>query len=144
MNLYKKTKRRDSFDVRYRFLHFAQPTAVKLNEIREGYTDTLCPRCGENEEIHTHWLFSCPSSQNLLVYLQSILKDIYTGNPFANTKTDCLIKPLLQYVDSFPIAAKLYEIYLICIRNIRKDAIYGTLPSKQNHLTIFQDAIKER
>lgn len=60
-NLHKKSRQKDSFDVRYRFLHFEQPTAIKLNEIREGYTDTACPRCGEHEETHKHWLFSCAS-----------------------------------------------------------------------------------
>ena len=50
MNLYSKVKQKDSFDVRYKFLHFAQPTAIKL--------DTTCPRCGEQEETHEHCLFS--------------------------------------------------------------------------------------
>ena len=50
LNLYKKTKQKESFDIRYRFLHFAQPTAIKLREIRQVYTDTICPRSGEHEE----------------------------------------------------------------------------------------------
>ena len=50
MNLYNKVKQKDSFDVRYKFLHFAQSTAIKL--------DTNCPRCGEQEDPHEHWLFS--------------------------------------------------------------------------------------
>ena len=47
-------------------------------------------------------------------------------------------------MDSFQIAAELYEIYFIYIRNIRKDATYGTLPSRQNQITMLQAAIKER
>ena len=58
-----------------------------------------------------------------------------------NTETDCLLTPLLNYN---PTVAELYETYFICIRNIRKDATYGTLPSTQNQITIFQDAIKDR
>ena len=41
---------------------------------------------------------------------------------------DCPLILLLQYVDRLPIITELYEIYFICIRNIRKDATYGTLP----------------
>ena len=69
INLYKNTTQKDSFNVRYRFLHFGQATAIKLNEIREGNTDTTCPRCGEQEESHEHWMFSCPSSRSILIYL---------------------------------------------------------------------------
>ena len=144
MNLYKKTKQRDSFDVRYRFLHFAQPTAIRLKEIREGYTDTVCPRCGEQEETHKHWMFSCASSQNLYIYLQSIFENVYTGISFPNTETECLLQPLLKYADKFPIAAELYEIYFICIRNLRRDATYRTLLPRKMQITTFQDAIKDR
>lgn len=35
-NLYKRTKQKDAFDIRYNFLHFAQATAVKVQELREG------------------------------------------------------------------------------------------------------------
>ena len=41
-NLYKKVNQKDSFDIRYRFLHFAHPTTIKLKEIRQGNTDTIC------------------------------------------------------------------------------------------------------
>ena len=104
LNLYKKTKQKDSFDIRHRFLHFAQPTALKLKEIRQIYTDTTCPRCGEPEETHEHWMFSCKSSQKLHIYLIHILKNTYTENTFENTVTDCLLTPLLKYVDKLPIA----------------------------------------
>lgn len=66
------TEQKRTFDVRYKFLHFAQPTAIKLWEVREGYTSTDCPRCGDHRETHGHWVFSCVSSQN-----QSLLKSIY-------------------------------------------------------------------
>ena len=46
MNLYNKVKQKDSFDVRYKFLHFAQSTAIKQ--------DTNCSRCGEQEDPHEH------------------------------------------------------------------------------------------
>ena len=95
INLHKKTKQKDSFDIRYRFLHFAQPTVIELNEIRQKYTDTTYPRCGEQEETHEHWMFSCPSSQNIFTYLQSILTTIYTQYPPQSTAIDCLLKPLL-------------------------------------------------
>ena len=144
LNLYKKTKQKDSFDIRYRFLHFAQPTAVKLKEIRQVYTDTICPRCGEYEETHEHWMFSCKSSQKLHMYLIHILKNIYTGNTFENTVTGCLLTPLLEYIDKFPIAAELYEIYFICVRGIRKDATYGDLLSDEKQMLLFQDTIKDR
>ena len=144
LNLYKKTKQKDSFDIRYRFLHFAQPTAVKLKEIRQVYTDTICPRCGEHEETHEHWMFSCKSSQKLHIYLIHILKNIYTGNTFENTVTGCLLTPLLIYVDKFPIAAELYEIYFICVRGIRKDATYGDLLSDEKQMLLFRDTIKDR
>ena len=142
-NLYKKVKQKDSFDVRYRFLHFAHPTAIKLNSIRQGYTDTTCPRCGEQEETHEHWLFSCPSSQNIIVYLHTILSKVYDNYSPVTKATDCLIKHLLE-IDKFPIAQEIYEIYFIYIRNIRKNATYGTLPSRKKQLTTFQDNIKDR
>ena len=111
LNLYKKTKQKESFDIRYRFLHFAQPTAIKLKEIRQVYTDTICPRCGEHKETHEHWLFSC-KSQKLLMYLHSVLRLIHTETNSENKVTECLIKPLIQYVDKFQVASELYEIYL--------------------------------
>ena len=144
LNLYKKTKQKDSFDIRYRFLHFAQPTAIRLREIRQGYTDTVCPRCGEHQETHEHWMFSCKSSQKLLIYLHSILKNIHKGIRFENTATECLLTPLLQHVDKLPIAAELYEIYFICIRRIRKDATYGDLLSEENQMSLFKNTIKDR
>ena len=109
LNLYKKVKQRDSFDVRYRFLHFAQPTAINLNGIRQGYiyTDTTCPRCGEQEETHKHWLFSCPSSQNILIYLPFILHKAYSDYSSPCAATDCLLTPLLQDHDRFFIAHEL-------------------------------------
>ena len=142
-NLYKKVKQKDSFDVRYRFLHFAHPTAIKLNTIRQGYTDTTCLRCGEQEETHEHWLFSCPSSQNILVYLQSILTKVYDNYSLETSAKDCLLKPL-QEIEKFPIAHEIYETYFIYIRNIRKDATYGTLHSRKKQLSTFKDNIKDR
>ena len=144
INLYKKVRQKESFDVRYRFLHFAQPTAIKLNEIRQGYTDKICPRCGEQEETHEHWLFSCPSSQDILTYLKSIIQIVYTQYPLPSNATDCLLTPLLQDYDKLPILHELYEIYFIYIRNLRKDATYGTLPSRKKQLLNFQDNIKDR
>ena len=143
-NLYKNTKQKDSFDVRYRFLHLGLPTAIKLNEIRQGDTDTTCPRCGEQEETHEHWMFSCPSSQNILKYIQLILTRIYTNYGIRNTATDCLLKPLLFDNEKFPVVLELYETYFIHIRNIRKDATYGTLPTRNSQLLAFQDKVKDR
>ena len=144
INLYNKVKQKDSFDVRYKFLHFAQPTAIKLREIKQGYTDTKCPRCGEQEETHEHWLFSCPSSQNILMYLQSTLQKVYTDYSPPRDATDCLLTPLLQEYDKFPVAHELYELYFIHIRNIRKDATYGTLPPRQEQLLTFKENIQDR
>ena len=144
LNLYKKTKQNDSFDIRYRFLNFAQPTTIKLQEIRQGYTDTVCPRCGEHQETHEHWMFSSKSSQKLLIYLHSILKNIHKDIQFENTVTECLLTPLLEHVDKLPIAAELYEIYFICIRHIRKDATYGDLVSEEKQMLLFKDTIKDR
>ena len=39
---------------------------------------------------------------------------------------------------------ELYEIYFIHIRNIRKDATYGTLPTRNNQLLTFQEKVKDR
>ena len=142
-NLYKRTKQKEAFDIRYKFLHFAQPTAVKLQELREGQTSTDCPRCGKHEETHTHWMFSCASSQNLFIYLQSLLETIY-AEPFDNTEKDALLIPLLEYPNQFPIAEELIEIYFISIRTIRKDATYGTLISSEMQLKLFKDSIRER
>ena len=144
INLYNKVKQKDSFDVRYKFLHFAQPTAIKLREIKQSYTDTTCPRCGEQEETHEHWLFSCPSSQNILMYLQSTLQKVYTDYSPPSDATDCLLTPLLQEYHQFPVAHELYELYFIHIRNIRKDATYGTLPPRQEQLLTFKENIQDR
>ena len=89
-------------------------------------------------------MFSCKSSQKLHIYLLYILKNIYTGNTFENTVTGCLLTPLLEYIDKFPIAAELYEIYFICVRGIRKDATYGDLISDEKQMLLFQDTIKDR
>ena len=144
INLYTNTTQKDSFNVRYRFLHFGQATAIKLNEIREGNTDTTCPRCGEQEESHEHWMFSCPSSRSILIYLQAILQKTYIDFPTQNTATDCLLKPLLLKNDTFPVAFELYEIYFIYIRDFRKDATYGTLTSRKKQIITFQDNVKDR
>lgn len=124
-------------------IHLAQPTVVKLQELRQGQTSIDCPRCGKHEETHTHWMFSCASSQNLFVYLQSLLEEIY-AEPFDNTEKDTLLTPLLQYPNQFPIAEELIEIYFITIRKIRKDATYGTLISRKLQFQLFKDSIRER
>ena len=89
-------------------------------------------------------MFSCPSSQNILTYLQSILHKTYIDYAIRNTATDCLLKPLLLDNDKFPVALELYETYFIHIRNIRKDATYRTLPTRFNQLITFQHKIKDR
>ena len=78
------------------------------------------------------------------MYLHSIFKKVSIENHFENTITECLLKPLLLYVDRLPIATELYEIYFICIRHIRKDATYGDLLPEDKQMTLFQDAIKDR
>ena len=118
--------------------------AIKLNDIRQGYMDTTCPRCGEQKETHRHWVFSCPSSQNILIYLQSILQKVYTDYSPPCTAADCLLTPLLQRDDKFLIMQELYDISFIHIRNIRWDTTYGTLPSRKKKLSTFQDNIKDR
>ena len=47
-------------------------------------------------------------------------------------------------MDKFHVAAEPYETYFICITNIRKDATYGDLITKEKQLILFQDAIKDR
>ena len=88
-------------------------------------------------------MFSCASSQNLFIYLQSLLETIY-AEPFDNTEKDALLIPLLEYPNQFPIAEELIEIYFISIRTIRKDATYGTLISSEMQLKLFKDSIRER
>ena len=78
------------------------------------------------------------------MYLHSIFKKVSIENHFENTITECLLKPLLLYVDRLPIATELYEIYFICKRHIRKDATYGDLLPEDKQMTLFQDAIKDR
>ena len=87
-------------------------------------------------------MFSCPSSQNILIYL--ILRKIYIDYTFQNTAIDCLLKPLLLENDKFPVALELHEICSVHIRNIRKDATYRTLPSQQKQLLTFKDKINDR
>ena len=89
-------------------------------------------------------MFSCKSSQKLLIYLHSILKNIYTENRFENTVPECLLTPLLHYVDKLPIAGELCETYFICIRHIGKDATYGDLLSNEKQMLLFQEALKDR
>ena len=91
-NLYKRTKQKDAFDIRYKFLHFVQPTAVKLQELREGQTSTDCPRCRKLEETHS-----------LYVILRLIAKPVHLpsitpGNNicFDNMEKDALLTPLLE------------------------------------------------
>ena len=73
-----------------------------------------------------------------------MLKLIHAEINFENTVTECLIKPLIKYVDKFQVASELYEIYFICIAKIRKDATYGDLITIDKQLILFQDAIKDR
>ena len=89
-------------------------------------------------------MLSCKSSQKLLIYLHSILKNTYKEKRFENTVTGCLLTPLTEYIEKLSIAAELYETYFICIRNIRKDANYGDLLSKDKQMLLFKDAIKDR
>jgi len=96
-NLYKKTKQKQAFDVQYRFLHFAQPTAEKLKQINRHLKDMICPRCENANENEKHWLFSCVSSQNLAIYVLNILEFVYwTDGNFDNTVEDILTLPLLH------------------------------------------------
>ena len=87
-------------------------------------------------------MFSCPFSQNILIYL--ILRKTYIDYTFQNTVIDCLLKPLLLENDKFLVALELHEICSVHIRNIRKDATYRTLPSQQKQLLTFEDKIKDR
>ena len=116
-NLYRNTKQKEAFDIRYRFLHLAQPSATKLKEIGQIHGSVDCKRSGRAEETQKHWLFYCPSSQNLLIYLLNLLEE-------DNTIQDCLLTPLLECGYEVPVSMELFEIYFITIRYIRRDTTY--------------------
>ena len=61
----------------------------------------------------------------------------------SKTGKDCLLTPPLYYQDKLPIAEELFKIYFIHIRAIRKDATYGTLPSRKQQLQLFKDSIRD-
>ena len=76
----------------------------------------------ENRKTHTNTGCSRPSSQNILIYLQFIRQKVYTNYSPPRDATDCLLTPLLQEHDKFPVAHELFEIHFIHIRNLRKNA----------------------
>ena len=143
-NLHKNTKQREAFDIRYKFLHFAQPSAIKLREIGQNYGNIACKRCGYAEETQRHWLFYCPSSQNIFIYLLNLLEYIDITQVIDNTIQDCLLLPLLELMHEMPVSNELFEIYFITIRHLRKDATYDKKYSREKELEIFKNNIRER
>lgn len=144
-NLYKHTKQKESFDVIYRFLHFAHPTAQKIRNFKDNLKDLKCPRCGAVNETHLHWLYACPSSQNLLKYILALLEWMLPmDGPYDNDLEECLFTPLLRYSKELPEAKEIFEIYFITIRNLRRDASYGTNRTEKQELEFLKSLITER
>ena len=144
-NLYKNTQQKDAFDIQYRFLHLAQPTKLKLSEMTHQKLDQKCPRCERAAETQQHWLYYCPSSQNLFSYLLNLLETIYIEDaPFDNIIEQCLILPLMTKYHLMPALRDLFEIYHITVRQIRKDASYNIHYSEVRELKIFIENIAER
>ena len=86
----------------------------------------------------------CSPARPCRIFLFTLYYVKHIDYTFQNTAIDCLLKPLLFENDKFPVALELYEMCSIHIRNIRKDATYGTLPSWHKQLLTFQDKVKDR
>ena len=143
--LYKNTQQKEAFDIQYKFLHLAQPTMQKLAEFTHQKTDLKCPRCRRVTETHEHWLYYCPSSQNIFSYVLNMLENIYFNKaPFDNTLAQCLLTPLQIPYDSMPALREVYETYYISIRQIRKDASYGIYYKEETEVEIFLNNLAER
>ena len=142
-NLYNKTKQKEAFDIQYRFLQLAHPTAVKLKEMR--ITQSICPRCGEGEETHQHWLYWCSSSQRLFKFILKLIKKVQPEKPqIQNTLENVLVAPLLGQMDDIACAKDLYEIYYITISDLRKKAAYRIFFNEIEEIGILKTNIKHR
>ena len=98
-----------------------------------------------NRKKPTNTGYSPAHPRRIFLYtFKSIIQKVYTQYPLPSNATDCLLPPLLQDHDKLPIVHELYELYFIYIRNLRKDATYGTLLSRKKQLLNFQDNIKDR
>ena len=58
LEIYTRTQNKKNPLILDKFLHLAQPLAIKLREIGQNYGDVHCKRCGGAEKIQIHWLFS--------------------------------------------------------------------------------------
>ena len=145
VNLYKKTKQKEAFDIQYRFLHFAQPVGIKLQEISKNKIPGHCTRCGYTGEDHKHWLFFCPHSQYLFHFTLSLLETIhFLDADFDNEISGCITKPLLQYLGKFPAARDIFETYFLTIREMRKDATYGYVRTQDQELLYYKNKLRQR
>ena len=62
LGLYKNTKQKETFELQYKFLHFAQPSLTSLREIGQKYESLECVRFNKADERQKHWLFLKPQS----------------------------------------------------------------------------------
>ena len=93
-SLYKNTKQKGPFDIRYKFLHFAYPSLTHLKEIGQNHRSIECVRCNRADETQKHWLFSCSSLQNMFIY-PCLLECIAISQVIDNTVEDFLLYHLL-------------------------------------------------
>ena len=112
LSLYKNAKQKEAFEIQYKFLHFAQSALTSLREIDQNYGSIECIRCKRVDEARKHWLFSCAfSSQNIFVYLLSLLEYIDITQVIDNTVENCFLCHLLEYEKEVPASRELFGTY---------------------------------
>ena len=76
LDLYSSNTNQKIFNVQWKLLHLSLPTTQKLHKIKILNSGT-CVRCGEEEETHIHWFYTCNQSRILFKYLIKLMNKIY-------------------------------------------------------------------
>ena len=138
IKLYKKTKQKYLFDVRYRFLSLR---TTYSNQTKWNKTIRI-PSAWDVANRKKPMNIGCSPARPRRILLFTLYYVKHIDYTFQNTAIDCLLKPLLLENDKFLVAPELHEMCSIHKRNIRKNATYRTLPSWHKQLLTFQDKIK--
>ena len=70
------------FSISYKLIHFSLPLNHKLHKMGNN-PNSLFPRCKEQEESHSHFIFHCRLSQITLDFINKLINLNYTSRtPF--------------------------------------------------------------
>ena len=134
------------FSIWYKLIHFSLPLNSAIHRLGNSLT-TLCPRCKESDETHTHFLFQCKLSKTTLNFINELINLNYN---FQSSFKIC-IKDILMGTSShshdgvkLEILPTLIEVFLRYLSFCQRKAFYEYGYNKIHELSNYKGNLISR